>query len=392
MLRFAFINENTLGHGSYLNPLVRHFESHPQLGIEPHIIDAVPLPKHLKWYGEFSIRGLRRFGLDFHMSRCRFAASRHVRERVEELRHVHGLAGLVVNTQSAGLDLHDIGLPIHVCLDATFRQLARSPWFAPNLLSRWVQPLTLRGLFAAERRLFKDAASFLPWSEGVRQSLIEEYGVPAEKIMLLPPSVTLKPRSASWPSQVRPRILFMGGDFRRKGGELLLDCYHKHLTCDYDLHVVTQSALAEMPGVFVHRNVQAQSPQWLEQWQKADVFVFPSTLETFGIVLLEALAFGVPVVSSTAGAAQEVLADGQAGLLVSNLNTETLAQAIQTVFLDKETTKRRVAAGLRRADTDYQLSRNAERLASWLQARLKQAEPAPLAEGPKATDVIICEF
>jgi glycosyltransferase involved in cell wall biosynthesis len=251
-------------------------------------------------------------------------------------------------------------------------------------------PITLRSLFAAERRLFAQAAAFLPWSESVRQSLLEEYGVAAEKIMVLPPSVAMQPKLVS-PGHARPRILFMGGDFFRKGGELLLECYRKYLADDYDLHVVTQSKLPEMPGVFIHRNVQAHSPAWVEQWQNADVFVFPSALETFGIVLLEALAFGVPVVSSDAGAACEVLADGQAGVLVADPDAGSLARAIQAVFSDKDATRHRVLAGLRRIETDYHLVRNAERLASWLQTKREPGARGPLLTGNMQTDVIACE-
>jgi glycosyltransferase involved in cell wall biosynthesis len=134
------------------------------------------------------------------------------------------------------------------------------------------------------------------------------------------------------------------------------------------LHVVTQSAVAEEPGVHVHRGVAAYGPVWWDRWRSADVFVFPSTLETFGIVLLEALAFRVPVVSSRAGAAAEVLDGGAAGVLLDEVTPGTIASAVRGVFADPGATAARVDRGAARAAERYALAANARRLAAVVRA------------------------
>ena len=75
MMRVAFINENTLGHASYLVPFVRQFEARPDLGIEPQLINATPLPPALERRANFTVRGLRKFGLDFHNARWRLTVA-----------------------------------------------------------------------------------------------------------------------------------------------------------------------------------------------------------------------------------------------------------------------------------------------------------------------------
>ena len=293
MLRVAFVNENTLGHGSYLPTYVRAFEADPGLEVAPLTIHATPLPPDLRRFGEGSIRLLRRWGLDLGLTRWRLAASRHVRRQLEELHTREPLNAVVVNTQSVGLDLPRWpGCPaVVVCLDATFAQLARTPWFAPGVVGRLAAPLALLYLRQRERELVRAAAGFLPWSDSVGRSLVDEYGVPVERIVILPPSVG-PAVEAVHPSRKCPgrplRILFIGGDFARKGGRVLLETYRRHLRDEFELHLVTASDVSPEPGVFVYRGVRAHTPQWVELWRSADVFVFPSALETFGIVLLEA--------------------------------------------------------------------------------------------------------
>lgn len=371
MMHVAFVNENVLGHGSYLLPFVRALEEDPGHGIVPHRIDAMPLPPALARWANGTVKGLRRWGLDFYSARWRRLVSLHVRRQLDDLRRRERIEAVVVNTQSVGLELVETAaeLPVLVCLDATFAQLARSGWFGSNAGSRFLLPLTLSPIRGRERVLLRAAHGLLPWSEPVGRSLVEEYGVPAERVHRLPPSLTLPPAAERRRDPgSRPQILFVGGDFHRKGGALLLECWRERFAGRCDLHLVTQSPVAPEPGVHVHRGVAAHSPEWWERWQEADVFVFPSAMETFGIVLLEALAFGVPVVASEVGAAREVLADGRAGVLLHRPDRDSLGAAIASVLDDPEAARARAALGRRRVEAEFEIGGNAARLAALLRS------------------------
>lgn len=369
-MNVAFINENTLGHASYIVPYVRWFQRHKHAGVTPHLIHATPLPPALQSKADFTVPGLRRFGLDFHNARWRLTVSRHARAQVDELRQRRPLDAVVVNTQSVALDLADLApeLPLFVCLDATFTQLSRSGWFAPNVPARLLLPITSAAIRRRERELFKAAARLLPWSRLAEHSLIGDYGISARRICRLPPSVELPPATRPERAPRRlPQILFMGGDFRRKGGPLLLECFRKHLAGTCELHIVTESDVAPEDGVIVHRGVKAGSDTWRERWEQADLFVLPSRLETFGIVLVEALAFGVPAVATDVGAAREILADGRAGWLLPKATVLPLAATICEVLDEPGEAELRAQYGRARAERSYNLETNARKLADWLQ-------------------------
>jgi glycosyltransferase involved in cell wall biosynthesis len=79
-----------------------------------------------------------------------------------------------------------------------------------------------------------------------------------------------------------------------------------------------------------------------------DLFVLPSREETFGLVLLEAMMRGKPLVASGAGAIPEVVGIDEAALLVDTSTPEPLAHALQRVIGDPALRQRLAAAGPRR--------------------------------------------
>lgn len=373
MKRVLFLNENTLGHSSYLPRFAEEFARHPEYGWQVDLLNVAPLPPEIESQAAEPFRGAVRLGLGTHYRRWREVASAYAARLVgQHLAQEPAPSALVVNTQSVALDLPALlpdKLPLFVCLDATFTQLRHTPWFAPNTPSRFFQPFTLGDLIDRERALFARAQRLLPWSEPVAESLRRDYRIPPERIRNLPPCLPesaplTRPEAA--PGDRPARLLFIGGDFQRKGGPALLECYTKYLAPHAELDIVTQTACPEIPGLRVHRQVRAWSPEWLALWNRADLFVFPSHLETFGIVLLEAHAFGVPVVASRSGAAEELLAGGRAGWLLDAVGPESIRDAIVAALADPALRQQKVRAARELLEANYRLPGQTQRLAAWL--------------------------
>ena len=135
-------------------------------------------------------------------------------------------------------------------------------------------------------------------------------------------------------------LLYVGPLEERKGLKYLIQAMPELLEKHPDIGLVLVGGgndnpliqMAEQVGVrnrirFEGFVPEAELPDY---YRAADVFVFPSLLEGFGIVLVEAMASGLPVVSTTATAIPEVV--GDAGLLVAPRNENMLASAVSNLI------------------------------------------------------------
>lgn len=95
-----------------------------------------------------------------------------------------------------------------------------------------------------------------------------------------------------------------------------------------------------------------------EFFQRADVFCAPSHFESFGIVFIEAMACGCPVIASTAGGTPEIVLDGQTGLLVPPNDIEATTQALDRLLAADAGLRRRMGnAGRRRVDDCFAMDK-----------------------------------
>ncbi len=88
-----------------------------------------------------------------------------------------------------------------------------------------------------------------------------------------------------------------------------------------------------------------------------DVQAVPSPAEPFGLVLLEAMAQGVPVVAAAGGGVPEIVRDGTDGLLVPSGDADALADALDRVLTGPDLRARLAAAGPRRVREAFPLDR-----------------------------------
>lgn len=242
--------------------------------------------------------------------------------------------------------------PLHAPLifdtDASYKQLNL---MAPEYFNREPSKgLAFNVRARMEKVLLQRATVVTPWSRWARQGLIEA-GLPESRVRVIPPGVDL----AKWmpPSSGRPipglplRLLFVGGNFARKGGDLLLEAVSGPLRGLVELDIVTRDSVPRVSGVEVHR-AEANTPELKELYGRADVFVLPTRAECFGIASVEALASGLPVVVSDLGGARDIVDDGRNGWLieptVDSLSSCILALASDTSELRRASVEARLVA------------------------------------------------
>ncbi len=209
----------------------------------------------------------------------------------------------------------------------------------------------------ATDRLYARAAHLFPWNEWVARSLRDDYGVPPEKITAVSPGVDqtlLRPDPSARMADGKVRLLFVGGDFARKGGDLLLRWAQETRTeTSWELHLVTRDAVPETPGVVVHRGITNNSPELVRLYQSSDLFVLPTRADCYSLVAMEAMSCGLPVIISRLGGIPEIVTDGETGVLLEPGAYEPLAAALDLLVAD--TTRRQAlgAAALAHAKTHF---------------------------------------
>jgi D-inositol-3-phosphate glycosyltransferase len=205
---------------------------------------------------------------------------------------------------------------------------------------------------ATEKKLAETCQRILAPTAREKNNLLTYYNAPAEKIGVVPCGVNLDLFQPMDRAAARRRlgfddnesiVLYVGRFDPIKGIDRLLKAA-THLqdhrlrlviiggdgpdTPEYqNLQKMTRKLGLQNAVTFVGRIEQKHLPPY---YSAADVLVVPSYYESFGLVGLESLACGTPVVATDVGAMRSILRDGETGQIVTPADPRPLAQAIET--------------------------------------------------------------
>ncbi len=192
-------------------------------------------------------------------------------------------------------------------------------------------------------------------SEFTARQLEELLEVERERIRVIPHGVHLPPQEP--PAGGRERlILFAGAIQKRKNLERLIDAFER---CDPGWRLVLAGSHGYGAASVVDRIARSsrrsdiEAPGYVSEARlkdllsRASIFAFPSLDEGFGIPVLEAMAWGVPVLTSNHSALPE--AAGDAALLADALDTESITQALRRLTTDEALRADLRERGLKRA-------------------------------------------
>ena len=343
---FVFVLEQTLGHAAHSKNLERVVRADPD-------IDAaflhVDFERRHAWE---RIPGLRNWSF-----RASWAARRGLRRQLA----ARPADSIFIHTQVAALLATDImrRVPTVVSLDATPVNFDRVGGAYSHRVSN---PALEAAKRAVNRRTFGAAAGIVTWCRWAADSLREDYGVPGEKIRVIPPGVDVSVFAppAARERQGPIRLLFVGGDLERKGGLDLLQAL-EGLRGQVELDMVTSAnpdTSHRGVKVRIHRGLRPQSPELVRLFLEADLFVLPARGDCLPQAIAEAMASGLPVVSTPVGAITELVRDGETGLLVPPGAPDSLAQAIAALIADPARRAAMGRAGLELARRDHDMARN----------------------------------
>ena len=241
------------------------------------------------------------------------------------------------------------------------------------LLPRFTTPVivSIKGVLADESyfergwaKIMLGAQAVIEWRNALKASLVvttsaysrkrivAAYGLAEEKVAVVPEGIDL----LLWNKTVisnpaskkkRPTILTVAHQYYPKNTAALITALPRVLrvTPDAQLRIVGDGPMFGQLKRQVEKlklgnkvcllGTITDSARLRQEYARADVFCLPSFNESFGIVMLEAMAFGLPVVAYRATAMPEVVPDGRAGLLIEPYDENKFTQAIIALLCDK---------------------------------------------------------
>jgi glycosyltransferase involved in cell wall biosynthesis len=222
----------------------------------------------------------------------------------------------------------------------------------------------------AHRAVMRRARWFTTWSQWAKDSLVHDYGVDGSRVTILPPGTTLSnypDPNARGPRRPGPlRLLFVGGDFKRKGGDLLLDVFNAHLRDSCELHLITAADVATGNGVHVYRGLKPHSADLLRLYADADVFVLPTRGDCLAVVLGEAMASSLPIITTRVGAHAEAVEDGESGFVLDVDDGAALRDRIERLARDPALAARMGKRSRQIGEERFDMNKNANRIGDML--------------------------
>jgi glycosyltransferase involved in cell wall biosynthesis len=305
-------------------------------------------------------------------------ASLQARDRVRAALRTQAFDALFFHTQVTALFAHRImvEVPTIVSMDATplnFDTIGK-PYAHTTSAVKSIESLKN----ALTRRSFNRARCLVVWHEWGKASLVQDYGAPAEKVSVIPPGVDLDewnfPRPAPRSSN-RVRLLFVGGDFARKGGDTLLAAMRQGLAASCDLDIVTRAPVdtTGLPGVRVHHGLDPNAPALMALYRSADIFVFPTLADVLPLAIMEAMASGLPVITTDVGAIREQIEDGVTGSLIPPNDVDALCRATLRLVENDDLRHSMGAAARRAGERLFNGARNYPRILELMKRCADQA-------------------
>jgi glycosyltransferase involved in cell wall biosynthesis len=219
-------------------------------------------------------------------------------------------------------------------------------------------------LHTSERAALASANYVIATSDATARLLVADYGVPAERLTVVKPGTDRAATHESRPSDGPLMLLTVGAIVPRKGYDVLVEALARlkdHLwrlviVGDNTRNPETVARLDEdivRYGLSDRIEIVGPVPEedLAELYAEADLFVLPSRFEGYGMAYTEAVAHGVPVVGTNAGAIPDTVPPG-AGILIPPDDVDALANTLRQL-IDDAPERERLAAGARAAAASF---------------------------------------
>ena len=199
-----------------------------------------------------------------------------------------------------------------------------------------------------EKIIIKKADYIFTVSNTTKNKLKEEYDVNNNKIFVFPNGIkwrNIKDLRLNKKDKDGLKLLFVGRLEERKGLLFLINSlaiYRKKFKEKFILNIVGKGDNRKYKDVVKKLNLEEEiifqgylsDKELNNYYRNSDIFIIPSQMEGFGLTILEAIQFGIPIIGTNRGAIPEILKDYNCGFLVNYGDCASLADTINSVYIE----------------------------------------------------------
>lgn len=247
--------------------------------------------------------------------------------------------------------------PICLWTDATFEAMQD---YYPEFIE--LSRAAITAGHAADQAAFGKAALCAFCCDWAAQSAIDAYGLDPDRVAILPFGANMEklPSESDVMAAIaaRPRdrfeLLFIGVDWSRKGGDIAVEATERLNALGYPTRLTVVGAeppeAAMRSGVvdyvgWIRKREPEGEKQLAELFSRAHALILPTQAECFGVVMVEAAAFGAPSIVTRTGGTPSAVKEGVSGELIPlEAGGEAFAAALAALFADRDAYEKRASA------------------------------------------------
>jgi glycosyltransferase involved in cell wall biosynthesis len=306
-------------------------------------------------------RKLDRFNVERNYRYSAFALARNTRRAQAIADNTQGYNACLMY----GTTFHPtVNVPMYCYFDATAAQIAQAGgWSYGSRTAAQNQKV-----IDYQKHVFDDCTAIFPRTEYAASSVHNDYGVPRNNISVAGAGSNHNATPLPHGSYATRNILFIGAEFERKGGPLILDAFKivRHSMPDATLTIIGANPDIKEPGVDVvgriYKDAEGGLNRILEYYSRASVFCIMSELEPFGIVIIEAQNSCVPCIVPAKFAFTETVQHGVTGMHVADETPESLSKIMLELLADPEKLETMGKAGHEFVQNEWTWDKAAERI------------------------------
>ncbi|WP_293352494.1 glycosyltransferase family 4 protein [Phenylobacterium sp.] len=281
--------------------------------------------------------------------------------------------------------------------DATLASMAN---YYPRhkALAPWLK----KAAAALESFCIQNARAALFPSEWASRSAVRDHGGSQDRVVEIAWGANLVADEAIRPesrSEKEWRLLFVGADWSRKGGDIVLETVSEMRRRGYSVHVDVVGSCppsaAEVEGVtyhgFLDKNVPADDERMKGLFATAHVFFLPTQFEALGIVFAEAASYALPTVSYRTGGVPSIVHAGQTGVLLEEgASAAAFADELIALLSDRRRYVRMSYAALAASREELNWAAWAVGVREMVEEKLGVQRPAALVAAARRRAVAAC--